>query len=191
MYKLASALILGCFINACVHANANKPVTTATNTSSEKQLSSVLSSQEFIITGEAMFSILFWDLYKSQLKTTSGTYPISLEEEQLIFHINYFADISNEALIKRTVEQWKHQGISKGAYHHYIEQLKQIWPNISKGDSLAILMEKEKSTFYFNDQYIGEINDGVFGQLFVDIWLDESTSQPSLRAQLLGGGFNE
>jgi len=86
----------------------------------------------------------------------------------------------------RTVEQWQHQGVSERKYEHYIEELKNIWPNITKGDSLAILMKKDKSVFYFNEQYIGTIDDDIFGQLFINIWLDESTSQPSLRAQLLG-----
>jgi hypothetical protein len=157
----------------------------------EKKLSEVLSFQEFITVGEATFSILFWDLYQSQLRTTSGRYPIFLESEQLIFQIRYLTDISNDNLIMRTIEQWQHQGISKGIYQQYIEKLATIWPNIKKGDRLAMLMQKDKSVFYFNDQYIGAINDDVFGQLFVNIWLGDSTSEPSLRAQLLGEESNE
>ena len=158
---------------------------------SEKQLSAVLSSGEFITTGEATFSLLFWDLYKSSLKTTSGKYPISLEQDRLIFHIDYFADISSEDLINRTIEQWQHQRVPKEAYSSYIEQLHSIWPNITKGDSLAVLVEAEQSSFYFNDRYIGVIADKAFGKLFVNIWLDKNTSQPALRAQLLGENLHE
>lgn len=158
-----------------------------TTTSSEHQnLQTILATESFIKTGEATFSFLFWDLYHSQLQTTSGRYPISLEHERLIFQIHYLANISNNNLISRTVEQWQLQGISKDIYRQYVEKLTTLWPNIEKGDRLAMLMQKNKSSFYYNDRYLGAINDNVFGQLFINIWLDESTSEPLLRAQLLG-----
>ena len=40
--------------------------------------------------------------------------------------------------------------------------------------------------FYFNKVHIGRIDDHTFGQIFLDIWLAEKTSQPKLRSQLLG-----
>jgi len=186
MLKFLYSIFLWSLIHFSASGTTNSTLLLRENFSNEKHLETVLSSQSFVTTGEATFSILFWDLYKSHLRTTSGNYPISLEQDQLIFHINYLTDISNEDLIMRTVEQWQHQGVSERKYEHYIEELKNIWPNITKGDSLAILMKKDKSVFYFNEQYIGTIDDDIFGQLFINIWLDESTSQPSLRAQLLG-----
>lgn len=170
----------------CLNLAWGTALSFASTTSENKSLTSILASKPFIKTGEASFSFLFWDIYRSQLQTTSGRYPIAIEREQLIFQIHYFTEISNDNLIMRTVEQWQHQGISKDIYHQYIEKLTTIWPNIEKGDRLAMLMQKNKSSFYFNDQYIGAINDNVFGQLFINIWLDQSTSEPSLRAQLLG-----
>ncbi|TPH12094.1 chalcone isomerase family protein [Litorilituus lipolyticus] len=190
MHKLINVTLLWCLILPYAWSGTQTSLP-AENFKGEQKLSSILSSKRFITTGEATFSILFWDLYKSQLRTTSGRYPISLKEEQLIFNINYLADISSEDLIKRTIEQWQHQDISKETYTHYIKQLKNIWPNITKGDSLAILIKNDKSVFYFNGQYIGGINDDIFGQLFINIWLDKKTSQPTLRAQLLGANLNE
>jgi hypothetical protein len=94
-------------------------------------------------------------------------------------------------LIKRTVEQWQHQNIPKEVYQPYISQLNSIWPAITEGDSLAILVKKDSSIFYFNNQRIGIIEDNSFGRLFIDIWLNKKTSQPSLRKQLLGDNYNE
>jgi len=189
MHKVIVAFLFGLFIQNEAWSNQLPNRTTEAN--SEIHLESVLSSKPFTTTGEATFSILFWDLYQSHLKTTSGTYPISFETDQLIFHIDYLADISREDLIMRTVEQWQHQNVSKNTYNQYIETLQNMWPNIRKGDSLAILVKKERSNFYFNERYIGSINDDAFGQLFIDIWLDKSTSQPNLRAQLLGETLND
>lgn len=162
-----------------------------TLTALPQSLSNLLSSQSFTTTGETTFSILFWDLYKSKLLTTSGKYPISTEEDSLIFHINYLADISSEDLIMRTVEQWQHLGIKEEVYKNYLQPLASIWPNITSGDSLALHLKNDQSAFYFNDRYLGAIEDPHFGQLFIDIWLSNKTSQPDLRAELLGGKFNE
>jgi hypothetical protein len=173
-------------VHSFVWAAAHPLPAFSTKFTGENNLDSVLASRPFVTNGEATFSLLFWDLYKSELKTTSGRYPISLDKDQLIFHITYLTAISNKDLIKRTIEQWQYQGISKSKYQHYIKPLSVMWPNIAKGDSLAMLMQKDKSVFYLNNHYIGVINDYDFGQLFINIWLDETTSEPELRTQLLG-----
>ncbi|RHW75039.1 chalcone isomerase family protein [Colwellia sp. RSH04] len=154
-------------------------------------LNNVIEKERFIETGQTTFSLLFWDLYTSKLMTTSGNYPIGKDSDKLIFQIQYLADISSKDLIDKTIEQWQHIGLDENDYKHYINELNTIWPNIMKGDSLALLMEKDKSLFYFNNQFVGLVDDPNFGQLFIDIWLSEKTSQPSLRDELLGGVADE
>jgi hypothetical protein len=154
-------------------------------------LNSFIAQHNFVATGESTFSLLFWDLYKSKLMTTTGDYPISINDEKLIFCIEYLTDIKSKDLIERTIEQWQHIGLKESEYQKYVITLEAIWPNIKEGDSLALLMQKEKSVFYFNDKYLGTIDDPNFGQMFIDIWLSKNTSQPSLREELLGEQTNE
>lgn len=142
--------------------------------------------QRFSAIGKSTFSFMFWDLYNSTLLTTTGNYPVSFENEKLIFQIEYLMDIKKSDLIKKTIEQWQHIGLKKTQYSRYIKNLEKIWPNIIKGDSLSLLMQKNMSVFYYNDSYLGQINDPYFGQIFIDIWLSNKTSQPNLRAELLG-----
>jgi hypothetical protein len=157
----------------------------------KESLTSIMSSKAFVPTGSTTFSILFWDLYKSTLYSTSGRYPLTSKSESLIFHINYLADISSEDLIIRTIEQWQHLGIGEKRYSHYVTALTNLWPDIKDGDSLALLIKNNQSDFYFNDVYIGTIDEPKFGQLFIDIWLSKNTSQPELRAELLGDSYYE
>jgi len=145
-----------------------------------------LNKSNFKIVGKAKFSVLFWDIYESALLTTSGNYPITNQQHQLLFEINYLKDISSNELIKRTEQQWQHIGIPANNYQAYIPELKRLWPDISKGDTLSLIINNQHSVFYFNQQYLGIINDPVFGQRFIDIWLAKNTSQPKLRLQLLG-----
>ncbi|WP_232769075.1 chalcone isomerase family protein [Colwellia sp. Bg11-28] len=149
-------------------------------------LQSTIDTQTFVSIGETTFSILFWDLYKSQLLTTSGKYPVNIATDKVLFTINYLADISSEDLINRTIDQWDHLGIPAEEYLTYVSELKNMWPDIKEGDSLSLLIHQGRSVFYFNQQYIGVINPSDFGQIFLAIWLSENTSEPNLRRELLG-----
>lgn len=137
--------------------------------------------------GRVKFSVLFWDIYNSTLYTKSGNYYHENSPESLLFKIEYLKDITTDNLLKRTVEQWKYLDIPESQYTPYISRLKAIWPNISSGDSLTMLVEQKKSIFYFNNVKVGVITDKVFSKLFLDIWLSPETSQAQLRAQLLKG----
>ncbi|NVK26383.1 MAG: chalcone isomerase family protein [Gammaproteobacteria bacterium] len=136
--------------------------------------------------GKAKFSFMFWDVYESQLYTTSGVYPMTTENEQLVLKIKYLREIDKDDLVENTVEQWQHLGISDKQYSPYISKLNALWPDIKKHDELAIKIQNNVATFYFNGLKLGDINDHRFGQLFIDIWLSEKTSQPELRQRLLG-----
>ncbi len=156
-----------------------------------KNLTTIVNKNKFQPIGEATFSVLFWDIYKSKLLTTSGKYPINAQKEQLIYEINYFADISRDDLIQRTEEQWQNIGVSIESYQDFLPKLKRIWPDIVKGDTLSLHIHSQSSHFYFNQNYIGSIDSPSFGRIFLDIWLAKNTSQPELRAQLLGENTDE
>ena len=142
---------------------------------------------EFKEVGKAKFSVLFWDIYNSALYTKSGSYLHQNSAESLLFKIDYLKDITTEDLIERTVQQWQHLEVPESTYTPYISKLKAIWPNISAGDSLTLLVDNGKSVFYFNNEKIGAITAQEFSRLFLDIWLSPATSQAKLRSQLLGG----
>ena len=99
MFRFTFIIVFCFLVHYSAWSNSNSGSTLSQRSYDEKHLESILTYKPFVTTGKATFSILFWDLYKSHLRTTSGTYPISLENEQLIFHIDYLADISNEDLI--------------------------------------------------------------------------------------------
>ena len=145
--------------------------------------------------GSARFSFLVWDVYDSRLFTLSGKYSTTIEpyttkiNNPILFEITYLRDITNNDLINNTVEQWEHLSITKNTYQAYIPQLEALWPNIKTGDILSLLIDNERSHFYYNNKLLGDIaNSGEvsFGELFLNIWLSPQTSQPELRQKLLG-----
>ena len=152
----------------------------------QPNLNAVLEEEALKLVGSTLFSIFIWDLYKSKLLTTSGKYPMTTDNEYLMYEIEYFKGISSEDLIERTIEQWQHLGVSEVEYRDYLPKLKNIWPDIKAGDTLTLVINKTGSAFYHNKKIVGGINKAEFGPLFLDIWLSEKTSEPTLRSELLG-----
>lgn len=183
MCKLLCITLL--FINSIIfvaNANANDD-----NILEIDKLPEDFSQLNFKEVGRAKFSVLFWDIYNSTLYTKSGSYVHESSTEPLIFEIEYLKNITMDDLLERTVQQWKHLEIPVEEYNKFIPALKAIWPDISSGDKLTMLVKNKQSIFYFNDVKAGRINEEAFSQLFLAIWLSPKTSQTTLRNQLLGG----
>ena len=177
--------------NILLASTLSKTNTSINKKASANNLTKILNNYNFKVVGQATLSVLFWDIYKSTLLTTSGIYPINSNDEKILYKINYLKNISSNELIKHTKEQWQHLDVPINTYQPFITSLKSIWPDVTKGDTLSLLIHNQQSSFYFNEHYIGSINSPEFGQLFIDIWLANNTSQPTLRAQLLGGKSND
>lgn len=140
----------------------------------------------FKLLGQAKLSILFWDIYESKLFTSDGKLPLSGHCQHSMFEIQYLRDISKQELLDNTLAQWQHLAIDEEQYMPYLLALESIWPDIKAGDQLTLLTNAATTVFYFNQQKVGEIESEQFADLFLRIWLDENTSEPKLRQQLLG-----
>jgi hypothetical protein len=172
-------LVIGLLINS-IDLNAHEK-----NVAIER-LPKNFSELKFKEVGKAQFTVLFWDIYNSALYTKSGRYSHENSPDSLIFEIEYLKDITAEDLLERTVQQWKHLNIPEVEYSQFIPRLKAIWPDISSGDKLTMLVQKKQSVFYFNQLKVGHIEQETFSKIFLDIWLSPETSQKKLRRQLLG-----
>ncbi len=64
--------------------------------------------------------------------------------------------------------------------------LKTIFPDVEDGDVLLGQKNADGSTsFYYNNNQIGFIDDADFTSWFFSIWLGPKTSEPALRSELL------
>ncbi len=150
------------------------------------ELAPSIAEQHFQLLGSAKFSVLFWDIYQSILLTTDGQPPFSHTCQHALFEIHYLRDISKAELLENTLSQWRHLALDEDDYIEFLPLLAGIWPDIKAGDQLSMLSQANSTTFYLNRHRIGVIDSATFAQLFLAIWLDENTSEPKLRQQLLG-----
>lgn len=146
--------------------------------------------QQLALLGEGRFSRLWLDIYDARLYSAQPRWPGETSAAlPLALSITYLRDIEAEALLEATAEQWQLQ--PRWANHpqqgQWLAQLRQLWPDINKGDNLTLWLDNSgQAHFYYNQQLLGQVSDPGFGYAFVDIWLSAATSAPELRAQLLG-----
>ncbi|WJG09955.1 chalcone isomerase family protein [Aliiglaciecola sp. LCG003] len=135
--------------------------------------------------GEAKLEIFFLDIYRSELYTQTGDYQPNEFPQALKIH--YLRNIKAIDLVDRTEQEWQKLGVSQDDIDSWISKLKPIWPDIRKNNELLLVVnEVGQSHFYFDNKPIGSIADSSFGPNFLRIWLDEKSSYPDLRKQLIG-----
>ena len=181
MCKSFHTLLLSIVISCSAMASTNEH-----STKWNDNLQQVESDNLYKEVGRATYSVLLWDVYKSELLTSSGNFALNATGEDLIYKINYFMDISAEELVDLTVEQWEHLELDKSRYTPYLADLARLFPDIKKGDTLALLSNQHGSAFYYNNKLMGSIDNTEFSPLFLSIWLSPNTSEPELRKTLLG-----
>jgi len=102
--------------------------------------------------------------------------------------ITYARDIRAKNLLSSTKKEWERLGFAEQySIDAWLGDLKNIWPDVAKGDQLIAVTQPEGKTTFFNSQNIlGTIHDSDFGAAFLAIWLDENSRFTKNRKELLG-----
>ncbi len=144
------------------------------------------ASSSLQMVGEARLNVMFFSVYDSRLYTEDGRYEP--EQRPLRLEIEYLRNIKAKALVEQTGAEWDHLQVTHERRDAWLGELTALWPDVSKNDVIALeLDEDNRSTFYFNGEKLGMMEDADFGTHFVAIWLSPDTSRPTLREALLGG----
>ena len=147
--------------------------------------------------GKTSLSWLFLKIFKSELKSPSGTYVESgdVTPHPMALSIIYQRDITKEQLIKATREQWDYLGYSEELQKEWLLTLDKIYTNVSKGERLVYVTDGSKGEFIFYDkslrpkdfpQHTGKIDSEPLNDAILSIWLSPGTEYPKQRKQLIG-----
>jgi hypothetical protein len=141
---------------------------------------------ELKLVGEGKLSVLFWDVYQAKLYTKTGSYKDNIQPLALSF--TYMRDFTSGELIDETEDQWRELKLDIHVNEvNWLKALAKLWPDVVEDDTLLFHINLEgNSDFYFNDRYLGTIEDEVFSRYFKAIWLDQNTSSPKIRKKLIG-----
>lgn len=145
-------------------------------------------TSQFKVVGQGHFKYLFWSLYDAQLTSSDGEFQSVAQSKPLALTLTYQREISRDDFVEATLDQWRHlYGDLSATQLQWGDTLKQIWRDVRHGDMLTCVVDEQgHAYFYLNKQSLGDIKDPLFSEQFLAIWLDERTSAPTLRRQLLG-----
>jgi hypothetical protein len=134
--------------------------------------------------GEGRLSYLLWDVYDATLYAPKGAWE---DGEPFALQLSYLRALDGRQIADRSIEEIRGQGFAdevKLATWH--AQMRKIFPDVDEGVRLTgVYTQSGESVFYYDDVEIGRISDAEFGRAFFGIWLNEKTSAPDLRRQLL------
>lgn len=143
--------------------------------------------------GQATLTWGPFTVYDSQLLTPNGRWQAQQWPVSLV--IVYRRDITRQALLDATLEQWQAQKTgSSSQQQRWLQQLDAIWPDVSDGTRLAFTADADGGQFYWQPagtraavKPIGPHFDPEFRDAFLGIWLAPNTTYPDIRRKLTGG----
>ena len=138
------------------------------------------------LVGEARMQVLFWNIYDARLYAPDGNFDA---DASFALSLTYLRDLQGEKIAERSVQEMRKQGFSdERTLARWYEELALMIPDVGDGNEIVGVADAEGSTqFYFDGELIGAFDEPEFTKAFFAIWLDERTSEPQFRAQLLGG----
>ena len=138
------------------------------------------------LVGQSSLSFFWWDIYDAELYNQSGQYQ--QDQWPLLLKLTYQRSIKSVDLLEETDSQWQRFNISQEQRQFWLSQLAKIWPDVHKDDSIAFYVDNSGNChFYFNQSFIGSVNDAEFSVHFANIWLAKDGPFPKMTRKLTGG----
>jgi hypothetical protein len=102
--------------------------------------------------------------------------------------IEYARQFEGASIADRSLTEMQRVGeFSASDGGRWLAAMKQLFPDVRAGDRITgVHRPGESARFFVNGRLAGEVRDATFARLFFGIWLSSRTSEPRLRAALLG-----
>jgi hypothetical protein len=139
------------------------------------------------LVGKARLTFLGFNVFDAELYAPGGAYRSSAP---FALKLTYLRNFKGRQITESSIKEIRRQGgVSDGQLASWERQMRSIFPDVAKGQSITGVRTAGGSTvFYAGSRKIGEIADPVFTKKFFDIWLGSRSRDPQLRAQLVGTG---
>jgi hypothetical protein len=138
--------------------------------------------------GQGRLRYLGLHVYDAMLWTAQ---PLSAEEAEraaLALELRYARALRGALIAERSLSEMKRIGEFDDAdASRWLDLMKRLFPDVAAGDRITgVHRPGEGARFHVNGRFVGEVAEAAFARLFFGVWLSPRTSQPKLRAALLG-----
>ena len=142
--------------------------------------------------GQGRFRYFGLSIYDARLWSAEPLDAARWAEQPLMLELQYARSLVGREIAKRSLVEMRRQAtVDDAKAQSWLQAMEAAFPDVKAGDRLTGQYEPGTGAqFFFNGQPRQRIADAEFARLFFGIWLSPKTSEPALRAQLLGGGDN-
>lgn len=137
------------------------------------------------LVGEGRLKYLFWSVFDAALYAPGGTWS---KDQPFALSLSYLRDLEGESIVDASIDEMRKQGMTDEAtLERWRVAMAGIFLDVDDQTTLTGIVNADgHAVFYRNGEPAGVIRDADFSQRFFDIWLGEKTSNPALRARLIG-----
>lgn len=142
------------------------------------------------LAGQARLRYLGLRIYDARLWVASGFEPEAYDRHPFALELHYARALRGALIAERSIEEMHRQGpIAEAQAGRWLAFLRQALPDVAEGDRLTgVHAPGQGARFLHNGERLRELRDPDFAQRFFGIWLAPQTSEPGLRAELIGEG---
>ena len=128
-----------------------------------------------------------FEVYDARLWTPAGFRHSQYAQHPFALELQYLRKLEGAQIASRSLDEMRRVGsITEAQAQSWLAAMRALLPNVSAGERITGLnLPGEGAEFWVNGQRVGAVKDPVFARLFFGIWLDERSSEPKMRAQLL------
>lgn len=140
------------------------------------------------MSGAGTLRFLGLSVYEARLWVRPGFDARNYAAQPFALELRYARDFSADAIASRSIDEMRRQQpLTDAQAARWQAALAQAIPSVQGGDQLIGLHTAAGTTrFWHNGVETGHIDDPLFSRLFFGIWLSPQSSEPALRAKLLG-----
>lgn len=130
-----------------------------------------------------------FEVYDARLWTPRGFRHGQYTQHRFALELQYLRRLEGTAIASRSIDEMRRVGqFSDAQAQTWLAAMNGLFPNVSQGDRITgVNQPGQGAEFWINGLRVGEVKDPNFARLFFGIWLDERTSEPKMRGQLLQG----
>lgn len=137
------------------------------------------------LVGEGRLKYLFWSVFDAALYAPGGNWS---KDQPFALSLSYLRDLDGESIVDASIDEMRKQGMTDEAtLERWRDEMAGIFLDVDDQTTLTGIVNADgHAVFYRNGEPAGVISEAAFSQRFFDIWLGEKTSNPALRARLIG-----
>jgi hypothetical protein len=140
--------------------------------------------------GQGMLRFLGLAVYDAALFASPAESPgQEVLRRSFALSLRYNMRFSGASIAQTSIDEIKRLGRGTPEQHaRWLARMSTIFPDVARNDQITgIHRPGLGALFFFNERFLGQIEDPAFSDAFFSIWLAPETREPSLRQALLAG----